>query len=169
LCRIPSASCDALFILRYNHYPLISSTPISLDASDIPYYFFQIVKDRQPISHFPISRRSAQSPKTKTPRFTRGPRLPGTRILAFEDWWRQTGSNRRPPACKAGALPAELCPQTRRAHARRTPPHSIMVGLVGFEPTTPALSRRCSNRLSYRPFSPASAHVVTPVSHLHSR
>src|SRR5688572_12106759 len=26
-----------------------------------------------------------------------------------------------------------------------------VVGLVGFEPTTPALSRRCSNRLSYRP------------------
>ena len=26
-----------------------------------------------------------------------------------------------------------------------------MVGLVGFEPTTPALSTRCSNRLSYRP------------------
>ena len=27
------------------------------------------------------------------------------------DWWRQTGSNRRPPACKAGALPTELCPR----------------------------------------------------------
>ena len=27
----------------------------------------------------------------------------------------------------------------------------VLVGLVGFEPTTPALSRRCSNRLSYRP------------------
>ena len=26
-----------------------------------------------------------------------------------------------------------------------------MVGLVGLEPTTPALSRRCSNQLSYRP------------------
>ncbi len=26
-------------------------------------------------------------------------------------WWSQTGSNRRPPACKAGALPAELWPQ----------------------------------------------------------
>ena len=26
-------------------------------------------------------------------------------------WWRRTGSNRRPPACKAGALPAELRPQ----------------------------------------------------------
>ncbi len=52
-----------------------------------------------------------------------------------------TGSNRRPPACKAGALPAELIPQI---------PH-VVVGLVGLEPTTPALSRRCSNRLSYRP------------------
>ena len=28
-----------------------------------------------------------------------------------------------------------------------------MVGLVGLEPTTPALSRRCSNQLSYRPKS----------------
>jgi hypothetical protein len=26
-------------------------------------------------------------------------------------WWSQAGSNRRPPACKAGALPAELWPQ----------------------------------------------------------
>ena len=59
-------------------------------------------------------------------------------------WWRMTGSNRRPPACKAGALPAELIPRS-----------SIMkmVGLVGLEPTTPALSRRCSNQLSYRPFT----------------
>ena len=27
----------------------------------------------------------------------------------------------------------------------------LVVGLVGVEPTTPALSRRCSNQLSYRP------------------
>ena len=67
-----------------------------------------------------------------------------------------TGSNRRPPACKAGALPAELIP------------HFVwngMVGLVGLEPTTPALSRRCSNQLSYRPKPVAadlsiSTHVV---------
>ena len=26
------------------------------------------------------------------------------------EWWSQAGSNRRPPACKAGALPAELWP-----------------------------------------------------------
>src|SRR3954467_7551202 len=53
-----------------------------------------------------------------------------------------TGSNRRPPACKAGALPAELIPRGTAI---------TMAGLVGFEPTTPALSTRCSNRLSYRP------------------
>src|SRR5262245_41011791 len=36
-------------------------------------------------------------------------------------------------------------------------PRKIVVGLVGFEPTTPALSRRCSNRLSYRPAPTARA------------
>src|SRR6476469_1364012 len=51
-----------------------------------------------------------------------------------------TGSNRRPPACKAGALPAELIPHW-----------VLLVGLVGLEPTTPALSTRCSNQLSYSP------------------
>ena len=29
-----------------------------------------------------------------------------------EKWWSQTGSNRRPPECKSGALPAELWPLT---------------------------------------------------------
>ena len=31
-------------------------------------------------------------------------------ISSYRFWWRMTGSNRRPPACKAGALPAELIP-----------------------------------------------------------
>jgi hypothetical protein len=31
-------------------------------------------------------------------------------ICALARWWSQAGSNRRPPACKAGALPAELWP-----------------------------------------------------------
>ena len=34
-------------------------------------------------------------------------------------WWSQTGSNRRPPACKAGALPTELWPRLR-AHRVKT-------------------------------------------------
>ena len=53
-------------------------------------------------------------------------------------WWSQAGSNRRPPACKAGALPAELWP------------HGL-VGLGGLEPPTSPLSGVRSNRLSYRP------------------
>ena len=32
-------------------------------------------------------------------------------IIKIGKWWSQTGSNRRPPACKAGALPAELWPR----------------------------------------------------------
>ena len=32
-----------------------------------------------------------------------------------------------------------------------------MVGLIGLEPMTPALSRRCSNQLSYRPLFPGAA------------
>ena len=51
-----------------------------------------------------------------------------------------------------------------RAPSNPTPPcqhllarSSCLVGLVGFEPTTPALSRRCSNQLSYRPGLEADA------------
>ena len=33
---------------------------------------------------------------------------PDSPIEAFKIWWAMTGSNRRHPACKAGALPAEL-------------------------------------------------------------
>ena len=32
-------------------------------------------------------------------------------VVAWRKWWSLTGSNRRHPACKAGALPAELRPQ----------------------------------------------------------
>lgn len=53
-------------------------------------------------------------------------------------WWRRTGSNRRPDACKATALPAELRPL-------------IMVGLGRLERPTSPLSGVRSNHLSYRP------------------
>ena len=36
---------------------------------------------------------------------------PPTRTAHSPQGWRRTGSNRRPPACKAGALPAELRPR----------------------------------------------------------
>jgi hypothetical protein len=42
--------------------------------------------------------------------------LPPNKICAPPCWWSRTGSNRRHPACKAGALPAELRPQFRGTH-----------------------------------------------------
>ena len=84
-------------------------------------------------------------------------------------WWSQAGSNRRPPACKAGALPAELWPRCvggrppfgdsgpRRDEAPK------LVGLGRFELPTSPLSGVRSNQLSYRPGAscrPAS-HRIT--------
>ena len=61
-----------------------------------------------------------------------------------------------------GLEPATYCLQSSRSPSWATPPKRSrllnncqwrLVGLVGLEPTTPALSRRCSNQLSYRPKS----------------
>lgn len=91
-----------------------------------------------------------------------------------KQWWRQTGSNRRPHACKARALPTELCPRRTfaraegsqgrlavRAHARgsqgdgrrrrRLRQPETMVGLGRLERPTSPLSGVRSNHLSYRP------------------
>ena len=76
--------------------------------------------------------------------------LPATTIprpLNTSSWWRRTGSNRRPPACKAGALPAELRPHQCMTTA--WPCGRGLVGQGGLEPPTPRLSSVCSNQLSY--------------------
>ena len=49
-----------------------------------------------------------------SPGTLRSPCPAAPRIAEGEAWWSQTGSNRRPHACKARALPAELWPRTRR-------------------------------------------------------
>src|SRR5438105_5749081 len=82
-------------------------------------------------------------------------------------WWSQTGSNRRPPACKAGALPTELWPRRRTekqtTEDRKRPSvrcrlssvfcRLILVGLGRFELPTSRLSSARSNQLSYKPGS----------------
>ena len=94
---------------------------------------------------------------------TYGPR-PTARSVSDEHrplWWSQTGSNRRPPACKAGALPTELWPRNTRGHLvaqshgarsrHRRPVAGTMVGLGRFELPTSRLSSARSNQLSYKP------------------
>jgi hypothetical protein len=68
-----------------------------------------------------------------------------------ERWWSQTGSNRRPPACKAGALPTELWPRIPGPKLRCTQGAGRMVGLGRLERPTSPLSGVRSNHLSYRP------------------
>lgn len=56
--------------------------------------------DRRPVSFCP------RLPVLKSGRLARS-----ARALSLGKWWSRSGSNRRPPACKAGALPAELLPR----------------------------------------------------------
>ena len=85
------------------------------------------------------------------------------------NWWSQTGSNRRPHACKARALPTELWPLLKAVGSGRSAvaepcepagssdcprPHCRLpklVGLGGLEPPTSRLSSARSNQLSYKP------------------
>ena len=64
------------------------------------------------------------------------------RAAKGEAWWSQTGSNRRPHACKARALPTELWP-------RWFPDQMVGPGRV--ERPTSRLSGVRSNHLSYEP------------------
>ena len=83
--------------------------------------------------------------------------MPGraTRSPKGEAWWSQTGSNRRPHACKARALPAELWPRTRRrmlfVGCERRMRSIKVVGLGRLELPTSRLSSARSNQLSYKP------------------
>ena len=97
----------------------------------VPQAPFHRPRSTGPVPQAPFHRPRSTGPVPQAP-FHR-PRSTG--------WWSQTGSNRRPPACKAGALPIELWP--------RSCPE--LVGLGRFERPTSPLSGVRSNQLSYRP------------------
>ena len=50
-------------------------------------------------------------------RYIRGNLLNAKASIFNSIWWSQTGSNRRPHACKARALPAELWPRNQKTNA----------------------------------------------------
>ena len=100
------------------------------------------------------------------------------RVTLRSSWWSQTGSNRRPHACKARALPTELWPPNHEVLPKLVslsstcPPEvSHKEGVVGpgrLELPTSRLSGVCSNQLSYRPLkrhvpnSQSSEHAIAP-------
>jgi hypothetical protein len=81
------------------------------------------------------------------------------KLRSSEGWWSQTGSNRRPHACKARALPAELWPRKLSSAHNRKPgccgpirgTLELVVGLGRLELPTSRLSSARSNQLSYKP------------------
>lgn len=75
--------------------------------------------------------------------------------------WRHGESNSRHSACKADALPTELCPLKTPVYLAASLPWDsekarrswlFQVGPDGLEPSTFALSERRSNQLSYEPW-----------------
>ena len=113
------------------------------------------------------------------PTVCRLPSLGGRSVASFlvfneSKEWRRPGSNRQPPACKAGALPVELRPpravmssgwrpdRGRRSPERTASPQPAPVGTRGFEPRTSALSELRSNQLSYAPVLTGAAILAHP-------
>ena len=98
-------------------------------------------------AHSPPARHRARRIKDRT-----GWRTPFSMGFyeAHREWWSQTGSNRRPPACKAGALPTELWPQLSSPR-RLSPTAGGLVGPGRVELPTSRLSGVRSNHLSYGP------------------
>ena len=50
-------------------------------------------------------------------------------ICLTNEWWRQADSNRWPSACKADALPTELCPQKISFSGSYSYLHQTFMGL----------------------------------------
>ena len=121
-----------------------------------------------------FSRRRAASASATSPgltrRFSSGspPQAPWRLSAQAEGWWRRADSNRRPPACKADALPLSYAPGrprliwsggrrsgrttgaldlSERADQLSCVPDGL-VGAGGVEPPTSALSGPRSNQLS---------------------
>ena len=65
-------------------------------------------------------------------------------------WWRLAGSNRWPPACKAGALPAELNPHISIFHFRCS---KIQAYALRFYSLYPRLTSTCTSGPKWSRFS----------------
>ena len=146
------------------------------------------------------SRTRGQGPKSPTPRIpivfvrrrtiaidlcTPDPRLMACqpKLLRSVGWWSRSGSNRRPQACKARALPTELRPLreteygSQASHQNTSDPSAPyselrMVGPGRVERPTSRLSGVRSNHLSYEPetgcpsYGQARFRITSPVNRI---
>ena len=75
-------------------------------------------------------------------------------------WWSQSGSNRRPPACKAGALPAELWPHVGRISGCRSLVRTPGRLLSAFLSLKEVIQPHLPIRLPCYDFTPVIGHTV---------
>jgi hypothetical protein len=162
---------NALSSLNHSHCrcpPRLFRNRNEIDSRKTSFSFFEVLSDRERLSSriwvdkpaSSLSGRTAfgqtfssRCQKTRDPRREDEVRIVVSmrtllawhgRLAALtnEVWWSQTGSNRRPHACKARALPTELWPRSLTRS---------MVGPGRVELPTSRLSGVRSNHLSYGP------------------
>ena len=98
--------------VRWSHLPITEDRhPVRLTQTAAPRDAPKPDSPCQNITTHPSQGRDATEPTSRPARSLSITR--DTRPKSHHRWWRRSGSNRRPPACKAGALPAELRPQSR--------------------------------------------------------
>ena len=98
--------CPMAAVRQANHMPGIER-PMATDHTGCP-------GGTRTNLLFTMSCRTGERPKPSA-------NLVCERLPPTMEWWSRTGSNRRHPACKAGALPAELRP--RYSSLKRRRPH----------------------------------------------
>ena len=114
MCSICLPQCgQALRPMSVSHTP---DSPLTVLSTACPAF-----GPRKQIPSFTMSISKTHTQDRAAKLVSRGPRRPdaGVNNNTVMEWWSQTGSNRRPEACKATALPTELWP--RLTHLQQKP------------------------------------------------
>ena len=112
---MPSHNCIIIHNVQFSRYMSSKSNPhfaYLMQASNTPCVFVSPLPFKPASLGFEwslnFSKRNSMKPQL----------LPKFHSVSLNRWWRVPGSNRWPPACKAGALPAELNPHISKWWAK---------------------------------------------------
>ena len=107
------SQAPASFIASYcqgiHHVPFVAMIPPNGTRGLHAFQFFWRSIDRTLLTQCRIDTATTTIPMRNFKELFQDPPPPRTRVRSR---WRRAGSNRRPPACKAGALPTELRPRS---------------------------------------------------------